>query len=87
MGSRKGTSLRFFDFEAFLGEVDRQATKRGIRKDKPCIAYDEVIALKEQRLEAVSVCDNSSEYLFFDLIHPTTIVHKALANALAAELG
>ena len=86
---RKGGSLnlKFFDFESFLGEVDRQSSSLGITvKDKPCLAFDERVALSELRLAAASVCDNGYAHLFYDLLHPTTVVHKALASAVAAEL-
>ena len=49
----KGAFLKFYDFEAVLGEIDRQAPTAV--KDKPCLAYDERVALSELRLEAVSV--------------------------------
>ena len=80
-------SLDFLDLAGFLDVLDAKTDSIGItEKTAPCVTYESIIEDIVLQNNALEVCKDSSKYLFYDLLHPTTKAHKAFADEIAALL-
>lgn len=75
--SAPGTNLTLFDINSLFKDVFANPTQFSLTNlTSPCL-----------NKQAGSVCSNPNEYFFWDVQHPTTTVHKIIANAVYSELS
>lgn len=76
--------IRLFDTAALLEKLLAHPEQYGITNTtQSCLAIDTVSSFNYmQKQKPRAACQNPEEYVFWDTLHPTTRIHKILADAL-----